>query len=319
MRTQGGASEVPHGIMSHHFHDARHPKGQGSVSQEEFDAILRFVGVDRILSPGEWLERLAENALEPHHVCLTFDDALLCQFEVALPVLERYGLTAFWFVYSCVFEGHVGKLEVYRAFRMTTFADIEEFYTRFFERVSRSAFAERARAALDEGVIKRQRVCFPFYSVNDVKFRLIRDRVLGREAYERIMDAMLQEHGFDVGRVAARLWMTDEHLRVLSEQGHMIGLHSYSHPTSLATLPPREQREEYERNYAHIRRVCRRNPMVVAHPANSYGEETLDLLRGLGIQCGFRSTMAPAQPGGRLNPTPLELAREDHANVMRLL
>ena len=312
-------ARVPHGIMFHHFHGGVHPRGQGSISGEDFAELLAFVGTERLLSPSEWLEKLRWGQLEEGDLCLTFDDALLCQFEIALPVLERHGVQAFWFVYSSVFEGQIGKLELYRWFRSTRFLDIEEFYRVFFHRVDESEFAGRARVVQEAGAIAQRRASFPFYSDNDVKFRLIRDRALQPEHYERIMDGLLQDYEVNVAEAASGLWMNDQHLRYLSERGHAVGLHSYSHPTVLAGLPAERQAQEYERNAAHLRRVCGGEAVAMAHPCNSYSTRTLDILRRLGIRCGFRSNMVPRREGERVNPDPLELAREDHANIMRRL
>lgn len=309
---------VAHGVMFHHFHDARHPRGQGSISEGEFEDILQFIGVHNVVSPQEWMDRLQRCELDGQ-VCLTFDDALRCQFDIVLPILERHRLTAFWFVYSSVFEGQVGKLELYRFFRTTCFDGVDEFYDVFFQRVSASECAEAAQRVVDEPAIRQTLALFPFYSAADVKFRLIRDRALSPAQYERLMDGLIDDYGLDVAAAASTLWMSDDHLRYLSEHGHMVGLHSYSHPTALARLAPEEQADEYARNFRHVQRVCRHDPSVMAHPTNSYTEETLAVLRKLGIRCGFRSNMSPSREGGALNPNPLECAREDHANIMRRL
>jgi peptidoglycan/xylan/chitin deacetylase (PgdA/CDA1 family) len=265
------------------------------------------------------MDRLQRRELQDGHACLTFDDALLCQFEIALPILEERRLTAFWFVYSSVFEGQIGKLELYRFFRTTCFDGVDEFYDVFFQRVSASEFAEAAQRVVDEPTISQTLASFPFYSVEDVKFRLVRDRALSPAQYERLMDGLIDDYGLDVTAAAGALWMSDDHLRYLSEHGHMVGLHSYSHPTALARLAPEEQADEYARNFRHVQRVCRQDPVAMAHPTNSYTEETLAILRKLGIRCGFRSNMSPSREGGALNPNPLEFAREDHANIMRRL
>ena len=312
--------EVPHGIMFHHFHDGgRHPRQQGSISGEELEAVLAHVGVGNILDPQAWMEKMGRRQLTAADRCLTFDDGVLCQFDVALPVLERHGLRAFWFVYSNVFEGHVGKLELYRMFRTLCFDDLDDFYAVFFQRVFASALASAARAVLEEDRIAQYRASFPFCSVDDVKFRFIRDRALGPEAYERLMDGLIVEYSLDVAEIAQRLWLSNAHLRQLADHGHLIGLHSYSHPTVLAALPPEEQAEEYRKNFAHITAASGQEPVAMAHPCNSYTEQTLDILRRLGIRCGFRSNMVPAGEHGRLNPTPWEMARQDHANIMRAL
>ncbi|MBI2670096.1 MAG: polysaccharide deacetylase family protein [Candidatus Yanofskybacteria bacterium] len=348
--------------MFHHFHDERkHYKGQGSISMSDFEAILMFVGLDRILDPKEWLKRLGANQLTNRDVCITLDDGLLCQFDVVLPVLDKYNLKAFWFVYSSVFEGGLGKFEIYRVFRSKFFKDIDDFYNIFFDKIFQSKFGNNARKVLEETDMVRYSKTFPFYSTNDMRFRLIRDRVLSREEFEIIMDAIIQDQGLNLADLSKNIWMSNENLAYLNRQGHVIGLHSYSHPMMLAELPFERQQEEYQKNYEHIQRVCGRPPVDMAHPANSYNDSTLKILSQLGVECGFKSNMFPRddpvrdttnkhtkKAGGRsvpvgdndkltrhgcdrvatclvrddpsqLNKSKYEIAREDHANIMRMM
>ncbi|WP_262422821.1 hypothetical protein [Brevundimonas denitrificans] len=112
--------------------------------------MLDWLGPDRFLSPQDWTERALAGRLGPDDLCLTFDDALLCQSEIAAPVLKAYGLTGFWFVYSSVLEGRSERLELYRHFRSTRFGDVDEFYAAFQARLERSDHGAEARAALSD-------------------------------------------------------------------------------------------------------------------------------------------------------------------------
>ena len=123
---------IPHGLMFHHFKDDRHKGGQGSISAEVFARLLMSIGLDRILSASEWCSRADEGTLKQDDLCLTFDDSLLCQFDIAVPVLEHFNKTAFWFVYSSVFQGVEEPLEIYRYFRTTHYAHLDDFYDEFF-------------------------------------------------------------------------------------------------------------------------------------------------------------------------------------------
>src|SRR5258708_17481 len=136
-----------YGVMFHHFHDDWHPRVQGSISARELADLIEHVGRDSILPAEEWMRRAVQGALSDNDICLTFDDALRCQYDVALPVLRDLGLTAFWFVYSSVFEGNVESLEVYRYFRTTQFPCIDDFYEHVFEAVS-AAFPNAHASAL---------------------------------------------------------------------------------------------------------------------------------------------------------------------------
>ena len=158
---------APYGVMFHHFHSSTHPAGQGSISAEQLTAMIESIGPERILDAGEFLFRARNGWLNADDVCLTFDDNLRCQYDVALPVLKRFGLTAFWFVYTSVLQGNVEPLEVYRHFRMTRFASVDAFYDAFFAALQASEHGAIAEALLEEFNPRTYLAGFPFYSDAD--------------------------------------------------------------------------------------------------------------------------------------------------------
>ena len=90
-----------HGIMFHHFHDDKnHLRGQGSISKDDFVNLLKFIGKENILNAEDFLNRLKEKKLKENNICLTFDDCLKCQFDIAFPVMEDLNIKAFFFIYS---------------------------------------------------------------------------------------------------------------------------------------------------------------------------------------------------------------------------
>jgi len=302
---------MPHGLMFHHFHSHRHPPGQGSIDAREFEALLRHVGPAHILPARQWLEQAQTGQLRPGALCLTFDDNLRCQYDVALPVMRALGLTAFWFVYSSVLQGQIERLEVYRAFRATRFTDVDEFYREFFQAVEASAHAALAAAALRDFDPRHYLAGFDFYSDADRRFRFVRDRALGPQRYFEIMDAMVRTAGLALSDLARDLWMNEECIQTLHAEGHVVGLHSHTHPTALAQLDSAQQRAEYHANQQHLTQLLGTAPVAMSHPCNSYSADTLALLHELGITVGFRANMAPVAGRG-----PLEWPREDHANVI---
>jgi peptidoglycan/xylan/chitin deacetylase (PgdA/CDA1 family) len=285
------ARDAPHGLMFHHFHDQRHPRGQGAIDAACFEAVLTRSGVDRFLPADEFMRRAIAKELRRGDLCVTFDDALRCQYDVALPVLRRLGLTAFWFVYSGVFEGHREPLEIFRYFRTVAFPEIDRFYAAFDAALAESKHADLV-AAQSRGVDFSTHLGeVAVYSLADRRFRYLRDRILGPARYTDVMWGMIHRAGYDDLIPSELLWMDDANLRELQSEGHVIGLHSYSHPTELKSLPISEQREEYQRNAAHLTRVIGQEPRTMSHPCNSYGSETLDLLRAMGIAIGFTRSL----------------------------
>jgi peptidoglycan/xylan/chitin deacetylase (PgdA/CDA1 family) len=155
---------------------------------------------------------------------------------------------------------------------------------------------------------------FTFYTSNDRRFRFVRDRVLGPEKYNNIMDSMLDAADFDRRTTGRQLWMTEAMLRELANDGHIIGLHSHTHPTNLAALDRNDQLTEYQKSKARLTEIIGSEPITMSHPCNSYNRDTIDVLKELGIKIGFRANMAMTEV-----PSDFELPREDHANILKLV
>lgn len=300
-------------IMFHHFHGRGHPIGQGSISADELRALLARLDPQRILAAREFARRAAAGRLKDDDLCLTFDDGLLCQIDVAAPVLREHHLTAFWFVATAVLDDQPPRLEIDRAFRDRYFDHIDDFYDAFDQAVEDSPAAADARAALAGFDPQTYLAEFPFYSAADRRFRFLRDRVLGPQRYAHLMDGLMAAHGASPAVLARRLWVDCEALRRLHDEGHVVGLHSHTHPTRLADLAPAEQLREYRINQRVLAELLGSPPTCMSHPCNSYSRQTLEILRRLGVTLGFRANCAAAAASD------LELPREDHANLMREL
>lgn len=300
----------PHGIMFHHFHDGRHPPSQGSISSLQLENMLEAMGRDRILSAEEWMARFRHTSLKSNDVCLTFDDGLRCQYDIALPVLRKFNITAFWFVYSCIFEGQGDELETYRYFRNNYFQSLNDFYELFFHTLDSSKDSADINDHLREFSSEDYLSECTFYSPEDRKFRFIRDEILTPNQYRALMHQLMRKLGADPKDFRQELWMSRDNVKELSMSGHVIGLHSHTHPTRIARLPAREQREEYARNLVHIRSITGCPTSVMSHPCNSYSAETLKILRELGLTVGFRANMSFVA-----NRSSLEFPRDDHSNI----
>ncbi len=304
-----------HGIMYHHFHDnQKHIVGQGSISAETFNDMLDFYGKDHnIIGAGEFLQKSEAGTLSPADVCLTFDDGLLCQYDVAYPVMKDRGLTAFWFIYTSPLDGVIEKIELYRHFRFSKFSDIEDFYSAFFNIVA--ANDPEAMAAIHSFDPDQYLKEFPFYTPNDKRFRYMRDRVLGVSKYNMTMDKMLETYQYDIEKNSQILWLNADHIKNLRKQGHIIGLHSYSHPTVMSDKSYLEQSREYTTNKRQLENVLNEKITAVSYPCNSYNSDTLKCMRELGIRIGFRANMVDVQ----LEDIRYEYPRQDHANIMKAM
>ena len=309
-----------HGIMFHHFHDNDvHTKNQGSLDKENFYKMINFIGRDNILDADVFFDKFKQNKLKENEVCFTFDDAIKCQIDIALPILEELKIKSFFFVYTSIFEGKPDNLEFFRYFRMNYFNSVEEFYNNFYQVLNKDLknFFENS---YDK--IKTVKIKSPHYSIEDIKFRLIRDYFLTKNEYEEIMFTMFKEKKFKYKDFFKKLYFQKEDLKELDNLGHLIGLHSHNHPTLLENLNYDEQKTEYEKCLASISDVLnkpKKEIKYMSHPCGSYNNFTLEILKELGIELGFKQTMTiePEKGIKKVNNSFLEVARQNHAHIFK--
>lgn len=301
------------GIMFHHFHGENHPAGQGSISADDLDQMIAWLRKDyEILNIEEFFQKALAGKLTTKETCLTLDDSLLCQYEIALPVIESHGLTALFNVYSSAFSGTPDPLEVYRYFRSVAYKNFDEFFDDFFTMIK-----ERFSSGYVKGMSRfsREREIydgFPFYTENDKILRFFRDKILGPSNYNLIMIDLMNQKMFNTSDVPKKVFMTVGQLEQLNRKGHTLGLHSDTHPTQIQSLSKEAQVREYTRNYDFLKNITGTGARIVAHPCGEYSETTLEILHQLEVGVGFRSNLNIPYAKSLL-----EIPREDHSNILK--
>ena len=311
-----------HGICFHHFHDDNfHKKTQGSINRDQFYKLIKFIGKENILDADQFFNRYKENKLIEKNVCFTFDDTLKCQYDIALPVLEDLKIKSFFFVYSSIFEGKPELLELYRYFRVNCFSNVDEFYNLFFKKLNIDLLNFFKK---NEKKIKDKKISNPFYSINDIKFRLVRDELLTRKNYQEVMLKMFKEKNFKPNVYYDSLFLNSEHLIKIKKLGHTIGLHSHSHPVQLEKLSFEEQTQEYNKNIKILSKILKCDKKEIksmSHPCRSYNQDTLKVLKNLNIELGFKEVMTidSEKKMKKINNSCLEIARQNHADIMAMM
>ena len=77
---------------------------------------------------------------------------------------------------------------------MNYFKNIEEFYKDFFKVYGKNLnnyFNKK------KNIIKKIKQEFPFYSLNDIRFRLVRDEILNKDEYRKLMLVMFEQKKFN--------------------------------------------------------------------------------------------------------------------------
>ena len=295
------------GFTFHYFENEVHIPCQGSLTADQFRRLLDALQQEyRIITPQAFLGHLKNGTGEEEDICLCFDCGLKSQYDVALPILEERGLRAFWFLYTSVFQGKIVPIEQYHHFRFSCFPAVLDFYRAFF-----TVLKQREPDKFAQGMEDFHRSSYlswaVFYTEEDRQFKFFRDRVLQTWEYDALLTEMMAQAGYNVEYHRHNLWLTAAEVRQLSDNGHIIGMHTHSHPNEIAALSYEEQQIEYETNQRILQAICDKPVTCMSHPCNSYNADTLRILEALGVEAGFRADSNAAYSSR------LEIPRIDHS------
>lgn len=216
---------------------------QARVMDTQFRTLRQFF---KVLPLDEAAEMLAAGKLPPRAVSITFDDGYRDNHDLALPLLQRHGLCATFYVASAYLNGGV-----------------------IFHDVLVETIRHAAPGVLDLGVEGLERL-----PISDMPSRVAAvERLMGAIKYlpplqrHQVSDRLLDSLGPHAPR---SLMMCDEQVRAMSRQGMSIGGHT-SHHVILSKLSPEAAREEIVSNQQALSSLIDKPMRSFAYPNGKPG------------------------------------------------
>ena len=306
------------GIMFHHFHDNKNFfKSDGSIQKEEFYKIIKRVGKKNILSPREFFHKYKNNKIEKKNVCITFDDGLKSQFDVAFPVMQELNIQGFFFIPSSIFNKKINILEKVRYFKNNLFVSVNDYYDDFYLELKKknNYLFIKSQLKKNEFKFKKLKRKFNFYSLEDIKYRFVRDFLLTEKSFESINVSLFERYKFAHNKIHQNIFMSKNNIKTLSNNQNEIGLHSHSHSTNISRLTYRKQFDEYKKNKKVLEQVIKKKIKSMAHPCGKYNFDSFEILKNLDINIGFLPEKN-IEFSKKLNNHKFLIPREDHANLI---
>lgn len=231
------------------------------------------------------VNRLRAGDLAGRAAVITFDDGYADNHDVALPVLQRHGLVASFFVATGFLDGG----------RMWNDCIIETI------RRCRADAVDAGAAGLDE--------VLPLHDVGSRRHaidRLIRAlKYLRPEERDSRVDSFSRACDVEIPR---DLMMTSGQVRALHRAGQCIGAHTVNHPI-LARLDPDEARCEISRSRAVLEGLLDKPVLTFAYPNGQpgvdYSANTVSMVRDL----GFELAVSTAWGAANCSSDPFQLPR----------
>ncbi|ROS01843.1 polysaccharide deacetylase [Sinobacterium caligoides] len=298
-------------IMFHYFHDNNnYKKVDGSLSAEQLEEIITN-DVYKVISADEWLARYDSGTLAENETCLTFDDGIAEQYDIAVPILDKHNIKGIFNICTFFFTGDEDRFEIQRHFRNNYFNNVNDFYREYFNNAKLLSEKEYEdvcqKVNFDEYLAHAK-----FYTKEDRKFRYFRD-VAFKEKHFLIVDQMMRDLMIDKDSLSKKLWISQAQISTMSKK-HLIGIHSHEHPTTIDLWSQQQQQQSYQRNKEILERMINQDITVCAYPCGKNNKETFAVMDRLKIKHAMIASTTT-----QLGKTPYLIPRIDSTDFYKLL
>ena len=298
-------------LMFHHFHLNKHDKYvKNSLSLKDFEKIIKKIGKKKILSPDIWYEKFINKRLKKDEYCFTFDDGLKSQFKIALPVLKKYNIKCFWFIFTSIFQNKFDVNEINKYFYNKNFKNFYDFFLLFRNEINYLKRKNFILKSLKQKKAKNYYKQFKFYSLEERLYRYLRDQILTKEEFKIIHEKLFKKFNFKKKRIIKKLWISKEDLKKIIKNKHTLGLHSHEHDSQISNKSYFEQYSDYKKNYDYLKNFYDRKIFSSAHPFDSYDRNSSKVLKQFGITLSFSALYVKKF-------SLMNIPRIDHANFLK--
>ncbi|MDX6514198.1 MAG: hypothetical protein QOE36_3702 [Gaiellaceae bacterium] len=279
------------------------PRAIFPVTTGAFAAQLELLaGAFTFVSRDELLAALDGGPALPERSCLiTFDDGLREQAELALPVLERLGVPAIFFVPGLPLEeGRALYVHKVHALR-------ERLHESEFESLLHEALSARSidPPSVDD---EQARAHYRYDAPEAARVKYLLNMALPADAREPAIDELFARVFTDERDFCERLYMDAAQVCALERQG-ALGSHGYSH-RPLALLSPEDAAADLARGADVLERVAGARPRAVSYPHGTRSTVDGPVARAA-ADAGFRLGLTMERALNRSLEQPLLLARVD--------
>lgn len=267
------------------------PLFPGEVDAQQFDQLLGWIGKwCNVLPLDEAVVSLREGRLPPRAAAITFDDGYADNHDLAMPILERHGMSATFFIATGFLDG--GRMwndTVIEAVRTTSaeWIDLKDF----------GVEPPQGEAYWTLGSVAQRRALI--------------GAILGKLKYvdpaQRIgmADAVAARVG---GTLRNDLMMSSAQVQQLRQRGMQIGAHTHTHPI-LERLGRASVRHEILTSKQRLETLLDEPVSLFAYPngrpLRDYTSETVEVLRELDFGAAVTTAMGAATRAS----DPLQLPR----------
>lgn len=230
------------------------------------------------------VQHMQAGKLPARAACITFDDGYADNLHVALPILQRHGLTATFFIATGFLDGG----------RMWNDTIIETVRACQAPMLALSALGFGCHAL---NTVAAQQAAIGSL-IGHIKYRPVAERISLTEDIARLANVQLPQ----------KLMMTSAQVKAMHQAGMQIGAHTVSHPI-LANLPDDQARVEIGDSKRFLEQLLGERISVFAYPNGKPGEDYSPQSVEIVSSLGFDAAVSTRWGASRMGDDPLQIRR----------
>ena len=262
---------------------------------------FNIVTMEQVLEAISTKEKLPEKAL-----LLTFDDGYADNYNVAMPILEEYGVQGSFFIPGKTFTTHQ-LLDVNKIHYVLASANIYNLVEDLKKEMDYYRGQEFQYAPTEE-LFAKYDVASRFDIKETVFVKQMLQTVLPERLRNIISSKLFAKYvGVTEEQLAYELYMSEEQIRTMKRHGMFIGIHGYDHYW-LGNLPVEQMENDISLALDALDEFVDRKQWVMNYPYGNYNKDVIAYISKQGACLGLTTEVRLADID---KDNPLELPRLD--------
>jgi peptidoglycan/xylan/chitin deacetylase (PgdA/CDA1 family) len=271
-------------LIYHRVLPQKDPLFPGDVDRAEFDRQMGLVRSRfNVLPLRDAIRLMREGRLPSRAACITFDDGYADNADCALPILQKHGLHATFFIASGFLNG--GRMwndSVIETVRSAPGAVLD---------AAELGLGRHSLASIED---RRQAL---HALIGQLKYRAMDER-------QQMVDRLARQAG---RALPSDLMMNTAQLRQLHSAGMHIGAHTVNHPI-LSRIPLEQARHEIDAGRRKLQELLDDAVPLFAYPNGKpgvdYGPEHVNIVQELGFEGAVSTAWGAPPPRADLHQLP---------------